>query len=348
MVSKDNRRNSYSQSVPASKSVSKIFVIIAISVAALVVLGVFLLLTKGQFVGKATFTQVAQQAPSTTQTEPSTQLVQQAPSTESTAPTTPVSPTPVSTDTISTDTLQNDQLPITPSTSDDLQIDLELDRVDRTHSWVNVYLTSASHDQIAGMSFGITFEGVTGQFTKAEVHPLFKSITSSVSGGIVSFEAGENVIIPIAPLAKTYVGRAYFQTLNGPPVNFKIVMYGDAKIAYSSGKFYLVSMAPLSACAPSGNLDKLIPNVNCGAWADGCGGFVDAGSCTDGNVCVANSCQSAVSQLSSQDQLLCQGAIAASAKDKNLLGGVINALKNTDQLDAVLDVFAALNEWLKP
>ena len=48
-----------------------------------------------------------------------------------------------------------------------------------------------------------------------------------------------------------------------------------------------------------------------------------------------------------QDQL-CQQVTAAPAKDKTLVSGVLNALQNPNKLDAVLDIFTALNNWLKP
>ena len=55
-----------------------------------------------------------------------------------------------------------------------------------------------------------------------------------------------------------------------------------------------------------------------------------------------------IPQVSAQDQSLCQQVIDAPAKDKNLVGGVLSALENPNKLDAVLDIFTALNNWLKP
>ncbi len=316
MVSKDSVRRS--QSVPASKPVSKTFIIIAISVAALVILGVFLLLTKGQFVGKATFSQVAQQVPTV----------------------------PTTTETTQPQTTQQEAIPAETSSppptssSDDLHIDLELNRVDRTHSWVNVYLTSASHDQLMGMSLQLKMEGVSGKFTKVELHPLFKSVTSSgLNTGQINFHAVNTVIIPITPSAKTYLGRVYLQNENGAPGTITINLVGTPQINYASSNLYLISMTPLSACAPNGILESsLIPNMNCGAWADGCDGFVDAGSCADGNVCVAKSCKSAGQVLPAN----------APQHDKAVLKQVSDTLSNNalNKLQKLSGIVNAVKAWL--
>ncbi|MDO8510903.1 MAG: DUF4215 domain-containing protein [Nanoarchaeota archaeon] len=94
---------------------------------------------------------------------------------------------------------------------------------------------------------------------------------------------------------------------------------------------------------------QCVANV-CGDWQ------VNQASeqCDDGNVVNGDGC-SATCQMEAQDQLqgspdqvLCQQIIDAPAKDKDLVGGVLNALGNQNKLDAILDIFTALNNWLKP
>ncbi|MBI4147105.1 hypothetical protein HY494_00445 [Candidatus Woesearchaeota archaeon] len=339
MVSKDSVRRS--QSVPASKPVSKTFVIIAITIAVLVVLGVFLLLTKGQFVGKAiSFSQVAQQAPSTTQTEPSTQLVQQAPSTESTT---------------TTETTQQEVLPggtsslpsttsTTPSSSDDLQIDLELNRVNRTHSWVNVYLTSASHDQIAQFSplRLVSKNKFTGEFVKVEMQPLFKLVKTDIKNAetldfsLVDFSGMGP--FPITPLAKTYIGRVYLKNINDVVGTTQIALHPDSRVFYDSSNKFILSIAPLSACAPGSQ--TLAPSVEaCGYDNDGCGGFLNYGSCAEGLVCVNNACQSAVSLVLQAN---------APQYDKTVLEQVSTTLSNQNlgKLQKLSAIVNAVKAWL--
>jgi len=72
---------------------------------------------------------------------------------------------------------------------------------------------------------------------------------------------------------------------------------------------------------------------------------VDA-NCLIGWTCVSGQC--VMQQGSPQDQVICQQVVNASVEDKVLVGGVLDALENPNQLDAILDIFAALNNWLNP
>ena len=330
MVTKDTRRNSYSQSVPASKPVSKTFVIIAISVAALVILGAFLLLTKGQFVGKAiSSSQVAQRAP----TVPTTTETTQPPTTQQEALPAETSSPPSTTESSTTDSLRV------------LQIDLELDGVDDTHSWVNVYLTSAIDDKIYAFNpIQLVSSTASSKFISFEMSSLFESkqYSSTISANkdkLVIF----GPIIFIIPSAKIYVGRAYLEHSNNNFETLQITL-DPISVAYYyvdkvDNKKFNLKLTPFSVCIPDADLEStLIPNVNCGAWSDGCGGFVDAGSCADGNVCVANSCQPAGQVLPAN----------APQYDKAALEQVFNTLNNgqlkkQQKLSAIVN---AVKAWL--
>ena len=80
-----------------------------------------------------------------------------------------------------------------------------------------------------------------------------------------------------------------------------------------------------------------------------CGdGIVDETNeqCDDGNQVSGDGCSSACQN--EQQQTICQAAVGIqNSNDINLLQGVINAIKNNpeNKIDAVLDIFAALNAW---
>ena len=231
-----------------------------------------------------------------------------------------------------------------------LTVELELNRVDRAHAWVNVYLRSASKTQIYLIN-KLQIIPSDGKITKLELDPLFKTLTNGDEVQKSSIWVYGNGPFPITPSAKIYVGRALLETINGNPETIQFTLDQGSSVWYdSTGSLFTLSMDPLSFCAPDASPLEIecVPNYSCGAHKDGCGGYIDCGFCGDGNSCVAGTCKSPVSQLASQDQLLCQGAIDASPDDKTLLGGVISALKtNPIQEDAILEIFAALNAWFK-
>ncbi len=226
----------------------------------------------------------------------------------------------------------------------ELLVELEENRINRSHAWINIYLTSATHTQIQAINNLKFVSSPSSSFIKVEFHPFFKNLQVVMPPSQLSISGSGP--FPITPKAKTYLGRVYLQNENGNPATMQITL--DLAV---SGVFYdqynakfALKMTPFSFCAPDATMG-LIPGTNCGAWAEGCGRFVDAGSCLEGKVCVSGFCQSALSQVLSA---------AAPPKDTGLLTSVSNVLKQTPcdpndfickagKIDAML---TALIAWL--
>ncbi|MDP3698969.1 MAG: hypothetical protein Q8R47_05270 [Nanoarchaeota archaeon] len=225
---------------------------------------------------------------------------------------------------------------IQPVVSNGLTVDLELNRVDRTHAWMNIYLTSSKSQ----FSFGNYIELVSngfGKLGKMEMHPLFKS-SSIVGGNTINLIGGPYTV---TPSAKTYIGRVYVdQSGQGNPKPFEVTLGSGG----DSSKFTLV---PFSACTPlSGTVMaecKYLDDTVCGALPDGCGGYVDCGQCSGGDVCTTgqtyNVCKSPVSQVLPAN---------APQYDQTVLQKVSDTLKNNalSKLQKLSAIVTAVKAWL--
>mgnify|MGYP001576374137 CR=1 FL=1 len=87
-----------------------------------------------------------------------------------------------------------------PTSLDSLLVGLEINRLNRTNSWVNIYLTSSSHSQVYGISSLRFLQGVVPnvKFVKAELHPLFKNVVATIEQGGVNIVFSGPGSFPIA------------------------------------------------------------------------------------------------------------------------------------------------------
>ena len=252
-----------------------------------------------------------------------------------------------------TDVIQAVSTVVTPETlqvqplqllGSDLIVDLELNRVDRTHAWVNMYLTSAK-DKVS--SFYIKLNGY-GPFGKVELHTLFNSLQTEVHGDNVLLIGGPYTM---APSAKTYVGRVYVdQSGQGAPKPLEITLDPTSYAYDSSNNKFSLTLAPFSACTPlTGSVMSSCTYLNdkvCGALQDGCGGYIDCGQCTGGDVCITANvagvpgvCKSAVSQVLPAN---------APQYDKTALQQVSDTLSNAglSKLQKLSAIVNAVKAWL--
>lgn len=361
-----SRKNNYSPVVPASKPVSKTFVIIVVAVAALLVLGVLLLFTN-QFVGKALYSQTTTKT-ALTDTSSSRTVVQQAPTVTDTSK----QIAPVSSDLVKEATIQPSQDVSAESASvslslgqdtlttitDSLRLDLEVKDASTSTFWVDMYLTSSNHATLTKTSLELSLSDQNAaKFASGAImsfSPPFKDVLYQKLGDCsnlnycIIYQDSTKPTIQLIKGAKIYLGKIKMQRVAGAAssANFQIAVSTNSVASFSdpSAGSYKVQQTSLSVCVPSTTLPA------CGVKNNGCGKTLKAqNDCAEGSACVNNECKTAISQLSSsQDQLLCQGAIDAPAEDKTLLGGVLSALQtNSDKGDAILAIFTVLNTWFQ-
>ena len=377
MLPKDTRKNVYaSQTVTTSKPISKTFIIIVIAVAALVVLGVLLLFTN-QFVGQALYYQkLATTSPSVAET-----VVDSGTTSDITKQVTQVQPsTTQQVQAVDSAAIQKGdvQLIIDPNA---ITVELEIRALEgeglKTFSpagaggfndgkkfWVDVYLVSASKNTLATTRIELTspslgfvpygnkdFQGVSGILPNPIV---FSGTTSNVA--ILQYTVGPGNPVPIMPKAKIYLGsvKASGDQTNaitfafGPTSQSLYAKAGDAKYNLKAGSVKVVTPKACIYRAADLCVGK------CGVIENGCGGVIDCDAlssvdnCASGQVCIANQCKQAVSQV-----------LPASAppKDTTFLTSISNVLNqacdpnipvficNSSKIDAIV---TALIAWFNP
>ncbi len=234
--------------------------------------------------------------------------------------------------------------------------------------WVDVYLISNSRNTLAGTTlefsspqlsfvpFGdpdfegaVEFEGAGGK-----VLPYSATFSGTTTDkAVIKYDIGLAGATPI--LAKTRIYLASIKASighfsGGGPITFTLGQNSVSLYEKDLTKKYNLKVGRVRGVSVS-DACVYIPSdfckERCGIVQNGCGGLVDCSLpqeggfiCSSNEVCISNKCQPAISLALPVD---------APQKNKDLLKGVVNSLQTNkdDAVNALLDVFTALNTWLK-
>ena len=372
MLPKDAKRNNYaSQTVTTSKPVSKTFIIIVIAVAALVILGVLLLFTN-QFVGQALYVQKYTGATSPTRTTTTS-----SPTVTETVVDSGTSDITKQVQAVDSIAIQKGdvQLKTDPNA---MTVELEIRPIVVTPKaflphgggglqgtgkkfWVDVYLVSASKNTLATTRIGLAspyldfvpygdkdFQGVSGILPSPTI---FSETTSEVA--ILQFTVGPGDPVPIMPKAKIHLGSVKASGGVTDAITFAFDPTSLSLYAKAGDTKYNLKLGSVKVITPKACVYRAIDLCvgKCGVIENGCGGVIDCDAlnsvdnCASGQVCIANQCKQAVSQV-----------LPASAppKDTTFLTSISNVLNqacdpnipvficNSGKIDAIV---AALIAW---
>lgn len=358
------RKNNYSPTVPASKPVSKTFVIIAIAVAALVVLGVLLLFTN-QFVGKAISLQTTTKTALTDTSSSRTLVQEQAPTVTDTT-----EAIKSSSDLVKEATVQSSQeaIPAEQFVGDaqvggnSLKVELVANLPTTNLKvgdkfWVDIYVTPSGHNVLGPTTIKLNVDNSenspTASFTgNGQNGNLFTAGTTTYTNGEYKVVgAKQDVVVGTRYL----LGKLELEMKGYDSFDLNLDKEKSSAVQYTTTypiQYYTLTQALTKmvkttniACIPRTVAQcPQLATLVCGksAFDDGCGGKIECVSptptCGEGLVCINNKCEKAVSQVL---------PAAAPQYDKTVLDKVSSALKAADKQSKLVALINAIVAWYK-